>query len=152
MRNQRPSRKRMVHFVIVVGGAACVGSIALGKTVQLAKQETADSIATTSKLGLSSEIRKANGICRTNPAPGAWSTPSGCLDGGGARYALGHSPCWRYNGRCTSHGAPQCVTGPSAQSPDATTVTQCCTSASQYPWINVCPAQPVAQGCSFCVF
>jgi hypothetical protein len=29
--------------------------------------------------------------------------------------APGHSLCWHYSGSCTSHGAPQCVTGPTAQ-------------------------------------
>jgi len=140
--------RKMVQFVIVVGCAACVGSVALGKTIQFDEQQTTSRISTLSKARFSSEIVNPHEICRNSAATGT----GGCTDGGGTKYALGHNPCWEYSGHCTGSGTRQCVTGPSSESPDALAITQCCTGGSQHPWIEVCPAQQATRGCGFCVF
>src|SRR5713226_903700 len=44
-----------------------------------------------------------------------------------------------------------CITVPSSSQPDATLVTQCCGPSlfPLYPWITVCPGQPVQKNCGF---
>jgi hypothetical protein len=145
--DRRPSPGWVLQAVVVVA-ATCIGSIALG--TNLDEQKTPRSKLTLLEGRSPCEIRKAKEICESGVAPE--TKRHACLYGGGTKYALGNNPCWHYTGHCTSSGAPQCVTGPSAQSPDATAITQCCTGGSQYPWIDVCPGQQPSKGCSFCLF
>lgn len=71
------------------------------------------------------------------------------------QWALGgSSPCTIFKGSCTGTGSgPRCVTAPARIEPDAETVEQCCGSAFQYPWVEVCPgrSQP-SMGCSTCLW
>lgn len=68
-----------------------------------------------------------------------------------SRFAFwGANPCLRFYGPCTGFGRRQCVSAPTSQTPDANIVQQCCNGWFQYPWIEVCPGQPVRKGCGFC--
>jgi hypothetical protein len=69
-----------------------------------------------------------------------------------ARKVVFSSNCTTYKGSCTGFGGNQCVTAPVSLEPDALTVTQCCSSRFQYPWVEVCPGKEPTMGCSFCLF
>jgi hypothetical protein len=147
MRNLRWTRKRMVRLAAILIGALCIGCIASGNTVQSDEYEAKGKI---SNLEQSSyEGPRANLMCNGLTAQ---AERRACPARDGTMLALGHNPCTQYAGRCTGSGGRQCVTAPSSQSPDAITVTQCCSGSYQYPWVSVCPGQQAVRGCSFCVF
>lgn len=69
--------------------------------------------------------------------------------------ACGSAPrCNSYHGACTGSGTKQCVVGMSSYSdPSAPSVEQCCSSSSQYPWVEACEgASAPTRGCGFCVW
>jgi hypothetical protein len=150
MTEPRYSSRNMVQFVIVAGTAACIGNIVWGNAAKFDELEIKGGMSSLSEAGPRYQIQSAKKICVNNDV--TQTKARACLVGGGRKYALGHDPCWHFAGRCTGSGTRQCVVGPNSQSPDAITVTQCCTGGSQYPWIQVCPGQEVSIGCGFCLF
>jgi hypothetical protein len=148
---RRSSFKKLVQIAIVVGAATAtyIGTMALGKASNF-EQDLARGASIPSEARPSTGFGSMKTICVNSVV----SQPKlrACLATGGTKYAMGPDLCWHYAGRCTGSGPRQCVTGPNSQSPDAITVTQCCTAGFQYPWIQVCPGQPVSRGCGVCLF
>lgn len=71
----------------------------------------------------------------------------------GRPYWTDTNGCWHFDGACTGGFwwyRRQCITAPSSQLPDATTVEQCCHNWFRYPWIKVCPSS-LDMGCGVCV-